>query len=1285
MPADSGTVSISSLLAEHQNDPHRALATLVSRFNRLASEHHVLRQEKDTALQAAERSAQENQQLWRSLKALGSSSPRPVVARQNSDSRESGPSSGGGVRGLGIGGSGSGLETPTSRGLRRGLSSDSNSHPRLDLPSGAGGGSSSSHHSSPRIDEGAQWSDNPPSAEPSPRFPSAAHFAASSAAGLRSKAATPPPNGSPRQHDPISASNLRKASSLDLGRGAPATSSEGDGSRAVAAGESAHGQAAEDQLEALRLTDEAPRTPPQQLAKSVLAKRRQSSPRISASSSMPMLSDPALDARRFLPSIAPVSPFFDEEAAAARREREASTSTSTSTSAAGEQLQQLQLPQADSGRRHRTFSDNTHQTLSSAFDDRLQNLPTRSSSTNVLGSASSSHSLATLSELSAPRERRPSAPSSRLQQSYGPPDGDVPPTSASQPTSRRPSAINTSALPPTPSLSHPLPPPPAPTPPPTVRPSLVPAVLPYARVRVGSSNIRLNERNKEVISFLIDVDVTVPPEADVESHRGGSAKWRVEKLYSDVLGLDSQVKSKTNRQESRSMASLPDKSLFKDHAPHKSDQRKAVLERYLQTLLTIPLRDRSAICTFLNSDVVPDAPIAPPASGAMEGWLTKRGRNFGGWQTRYYVLSPGSALAYYDSPGGNKLGDIPLSAATIGRQSSRATDVGEDAYLHAFLIRVQSEKEEADHILCAENDEARDAWVQAITRYLPRYGERSGSMSGASGASAKPNGLVASSSTGSGLGAGSEKGQQQGSAGGSNAPLPAPPVPTVISPEPETPQPKERRRSGSGPSSVGAQQEQQSQEPQSRGLSARSAGELPSSVSLPSNLDALARGMPALEGASKKISTISEAPESGSTTPGGPTSSSSRSNKLQAPSSRRPSADRTLSPDRRPEPVGPLPPPPVSTSKYSASNVSGPMNAVPLPSGYDFKKAERQKKTKSSFWNFASRGSNDKNASTSPVQQLAAVPTRPIFGVPLKEAVSVSRIRPGLELPAIVYRCVEYLEAKNAEHEEGIFRLSGSANVIRMLKDRFNADGDVNLLQSAEYYDPHAIAGLLKQYLRELPDHLLTRELHNEFLRVIDLRDRRDRVNALGRLVARLPIEEYTLFRFFFAHLCLIAQNAETSKMNLRNLGIVFAPTLAIPQPLFSLFLVEFDLIFAVESETGTAKPIMVDKDPTATESPNSERRGNRNSLLYEASGAGELEQKLEKLRENDEGEDDPTGDPLDESGDITADEDISSAEPLTPASPYAGQGGLAPHGLSIPSTPRSPGLPSSPRPGSTF
>lgn len=46
------------------------------------------------------------------------------------------------------------------------------------------------------------------------------------------------------------------------------------------------------------------------------------------------------------------------------------------------------------------------------------------------------------------------------------------------------------------------------------------------------------------------------------------------------------------------------------------------------------------------------------------------------------------------------------------------------------------------------------------------------------------------------------------------------------------------------------------------------------------------------------------------------------------------------------------------------------------------------------------------------MQLTAQSPLRPVFGVPLKEAVAISRIRPGLELPALVYRCVEFLEAK---------------------------------------------------------------------------------------------------------------------------------------------------------------------------------------------------------------------------------------------------------------------------------
>lgn len=69
--------------------------------------------------------------------------------------------------------------------------------------------------------------------------------------------------------------------------------------------------------------------------------------------------------------------------------------------------------------------------------------------------------------------------------------------------------------------------------------------------------------------------------------------------------------------------------------------------------------------------------------------------------------------------------------------------------------------------------------------------------------------------------------------------------------------------------------------------------------------------------------------------------------------------------------------------------------------------------------------------------------------------------------------------------EEGIYRLNGSSAVIKSLKEKFNHEGDVHLLAGEEYYDIHAVAGLLKLYLRDLPSSVLTRELHKDFLQVV--------------------------------------------------------------------------------------------------------------------------------------------------------------------------------------------------------
>lgn len=72
---------------------------------------------------------------------------------------------------------------------------------------------------------------------------------------------------------------------------------------------------------------------------------------------------------------------------------------------------------------------------------------------------------------------------------------------------------------------------------------------------------------------------------------------------------------------------------------------------------------------------------------------------------------------------------------------------------------------------------------------------------------------------------------------------------------------------------------------------------------------------------------------------------------------------------------------------------------------------------------------DDKQATTPIVQP------RPVFGVPLEESVAVSQIA---NLPSVVFRCIQYLEAKKADREEGIYRATVSPSILEILTERFN-------------------------------------------------------------------------------------------------------------------------------------------------------------------------------------------------------------------------------------------------------
>ncbi|WVQ75802.1 hypothetical protein IAR50_005435 [Cryptococcus sp. DSM 104548] len=710
---------------------------------------------------------------------------------------------------------------------------------------------------------------------------------------------------------------------------------------------------------------------------------------------------------------------------------------------------------------------------------------------------------------------------------------------------------------------------------PSGAPRLSPALLPHARITIPSSTVFPNTSGRDVLCFIVEIVIRAPNAQPVT--------WNVAKLFSAFLDLDTRIKvsSKKNRKEWKQMVTpLPEGRSWKDFAPSKIDQRKAALEVYLQSLLVAPISDKTDLCHFLSTDPVQ----AKRHDARKEGYLTKKGKTLGGWKTRYFVLD-GPVMEYFESRGGSHLGSITITNAQIGRQNRPIDSSDERDFRHAFLV-IEAGKKGASHrhVLCAESDMERDRWIEILVKHVDP----------------EPPSMSAPQ------------------------PHPAALAPTT-SPQPD------QAVSQPAPASVNtpqapAQQHQQQQGQQLRRKASQLRKHSKDGVVITNAQplsgfanDAKFAGAPSpsMFNSMETQRALTQSPVSNApaqtfpvphvhaTREQTPLSHPSRSNSSQEPPQQQRPAEKGFSASTPPETNAPGPvanEPTTKASKrqsmmpskapgfLSTSNQQGFGAHAPSPTA----EKERDRKAKSRmFWGF---GKTPEKI------------TRPVFAVPLADSLAVASVA---NLPAIVFRCIEYLEAKKAEDEEGIYRLSGSSAVIKGLKERYDAEGDVNLLVEDEYWDPHAIAGLLKTFLRDLPTSLLTRELHTKFLAVMDLVDSSARISELGRLVTELPPPNYALLRALTAHLILVVQNSGINKMTLRNIGIVFSPTLGIPAGIFSELISNFGPIFDDEGEAldtrarpGEKDAAVVDSGLSALEDAEETVKRKRNSMLYQAGGA---------------------------------------------------------------------------------
>ncbi|KAL1962442.1 hypothetical protein VTN77DRAFT_9713 [Rasamsonia byssochlamydoides] len=168
-------------------------------------------------------------------------------------------------------------------------------------------------------------------------------------------------------------------------------------------------------------------------------------------------------------------------------------------------------------------------------------------------------------------------------------------------------------------------------------------------------------------------------------------------------------------------------------------------------------------------------------------------------------------------------------------------------------------------------------------------------------------------------------------------------------------------------------------------------------------------------------------------------------------------------------------------------------------------------------------------------------PLNPVFGVSLEDLYR----RDGSAVPMIVYQCIQAVELFGLD-VEGIYRLSGSANHIQHMKALFDNDSSQVDFTNPEnfYHDVNSVAGLLKQFFRELPDPLFTRQHYSEFINAARIDNDVQRRDSLHAIINNLPDPHYATLRALVLHLNKVQEHYPQNRMNAGNLAICFGPTL---------------------------------------------------------------------------------------------------------------------------------------------
>uniref|UniRef100_A0A663M125 Rho GTPase-activating protein 18 n=1 Tax=Athene cunicularia TaxID=194338 RepID=A0A663M125_ATHCN len=166
-----------------------------------------------------------------------------------------------------------------------------------------------------------------------------------------------------------------------------------------------------------------------------------------------------------------------------------------------------------------------------------------------------------------------------------------------------------------------------------------------------------------------------------------------------------------------------------------------------------------------------------------------------------------------------------------------------------------------------------------------------------------------------------------------------------------------------------------------------------------------------------------------------------------------------------------------------------------------------------------------------------------LFGVPLSILLEQDQKKvPGTKIPLIFQKLIAQIEEATLG-TEGLLRIPGVATRVKSLCQELEAkfyEGTFNW----ENVKQHDAASLLKLFIRELPQPLLTVEYLKAFQNVQNLPTKKQQLQALNLLVLLLPEANRDTLKALLEFLQRVIDHRDKNKMTLNNVAMVMAPNL---------------------------------------------------------------------------------------------------------------------------------------------